>query len=102
MKTYETPYVSCVFDRSHSVPKTRLPNHLQKCEEAFKFNNPGLKVYHCKHYYFHILFDEQEMAKHQDEDCPEHPDKVRLRSQETERAYRAEREQEWEREEQLE
>lgn len=87
MKTYETPYVSCAFDPSHSMPITTLPYHQQKCEKAYKLSNPGAKVFHCKHYYTHILFSEQELAKHQDVDCSHHPQKIKQRNEETVRGY---------------
>lgn len=49
------------------MPSHRLQWHLVKCKTRRDRQNAGLKEYHCKHNYMHILLTQDELQKHEEE-----------------------------------
>jgi len=58
-------------------------------------SHPEAKVFHCRHHYIHIFFDETLLKKHEEEECEKHPDKVKAKDLEVKRKYQMERDNQW-------
>ena len=83
MRRFDDPKITCVFDKSHTMPSLRWQYHFTNCKKQYLAKNPESVVYHCRHYYLHVYLDGEQCKQHESEECPHHP--LRIREREAER-----------------